>query len=164
MADALPKLDRERLLNELLAEAERTVHEVADAVDDAPAGRLIRDSEEPARDALDRFRQVVYERVLQAKVDAAEAAFPPPTSAATGKPKRHKGRQAYSVLSINGRMHLRRVRWHCPQEGSETPIDRMVDRTELTISEGVREMACRVNQDASSFQKAAENLARTAHI
>ena len=77
MADALPKLDRESLLNELLAEAERTVHEVADAVDDAPAGRLIRDSEEPARDALDRFRQVVYERVLQAKVDAAEAAFPP---------------------------------------------------------------------------------------
>ena len=61
-------------------------------------------------------------------------------------------------------MHLRRVRWHCPQEGSETPIDRLVDRTELTISEGVREMACRVNQDASSFQKAAENLARTAHI
>jgi hypothetical protein len=26
---------------------------------------------------LDRFRQVVYQRVLQAKVDAAEAAFPP---------------------------------------------------------------------------------------
>ena len=77
MADTLPKLDRERLLNELLAEAERTVHEVADAVDEAPAGRLIRDSEEPARDALDRFRQVVYERILQAKVNAAEAAFPP---------------------------------------------------------------------------------------
>jgi len=54
MADALPKLDRERLLRELLAEFERTVEEVADAVDDAPAGRLIRDSEEPARDALDR--------------------------------------------------------------------------------------------------------------
>lgn len=77
MADALPKLDREKLVEELLAEAERTVNEVADAVDDAPAGRLIRDSEEPARDALDRFRQVVYERVLQAKVNAAEAAFPP---------------------------------------------------------------------------------------
>ncbi len=77
MADNVPKLDREKLLEELLVEAERTVNEVADAVDDAPAGRIIRDSEEPARDALDRFRQVVYERVLQAKVDAAEAAFPP---------------------------------------------------------------------------------------
>jgi len=77
MANAVPKLDRVRLLEELLAEAERTVNEVADAVDNAPAGRVIRDSEEPARDALDRFRQVVYERVLQAKVNAAEAAFPP---------------------------------------------------------------------------------------
>lgn len=77
MSNALPKLDREKLMKELISEAERTVHEVADAVDDAPAGRVIRDSEEKARDALDRFRQIVYERVLQAKVDAAEAAFPP---------------------------------------------------------------------------------------
>lgn len=77
MADALPNLDREELMRELIAEAERTVHEVADAVDGAPAGRVIRDSEEPARVALDRFRQRVYERVLQAKADAAEAAFPP---------------------------------------------------------------------------------------
>lgn len=77
MSGALPKLDREQLMRELIAEAERTVQEVADAVDQAPAGRIIRDSEEKARDALDRFRQIVYERVLQAKVDAAEAAFPP---------------------------------------------------------------------------------------
>ena len=77
MSDSSPRLDRDKLLRELLTEAERTVNEVADAVDNAPPGRLIRDSEEPARDALDRFRQQVYERVLQAKVEAAEAAFPP---------------------------------------------------------------------------------------
>ena len=77
MTDALPKLDRERLRRELLAEFERTIEEVADAVDDAPAGRVIRDSEEKARDALDRFRKVAYENALQAKADAAEAAFPP---------------------------------------------------------------------------------------
>jgi hypothetical protein len=61
-------------------------------------------------------------------------------------------------------MRLCRVRWHCPHDGSETPIDRILDETESFISEGVREMACRVNQDASSFLKAAENLWRTAHI
>jgi len=61
-------------------------------------------------------------------------------------------------------MCLRRVRWHCPRDGSETPIDRLLDVTETTISEGVREMACRVNQDSSSFRKTAENLRRTAHI
>ena len=77
MTESVPKLDRDALMQELLVEAERTVNEVADAVDEAPAGRIIRDSEEPARDALDRFRQKVFERVVQAKVDAAEAAFPP---------------------------------------------------------------------------------------
>jgi hypothetical protein len=82
----------------------------------------------------------------------------------TGRPQRHKGRQAYSVLTINGRVHLRRVRWHCPQAGSQTPVDALLDETETTISEGVREMACRVNQDASSFHKAAANLRRTAHL
>jgi hypothetical protein len=65
------------LLKELLIEAERTINEVADAVNNAAAGRLIRDSEEPARDALNRFRQVVYQRIVQATVDAAEAAFLP---------------------------------------------------------------------------------------
>ena len=77
LPESLSKVDREALMQELLAEAERTVNEVADAVDGAPTGRIIRDSEESARDALDRFRQIVYERVLQAEVDAAEAAFPP---------------------------------------------------------------------------------------
>src|SRR5687767_885076 len=74
---SLPKLDRAALRERLLAEFERTVTEVADAVDNAPAGRVIRDSEEPARVALDRFRATVYQAVVQAKVDAAEAAFPP---------------------------------------------------------------------------------------
>lgn len=73
----LPKLDRAALRAQLLAEFERTVEEVADAVDNAPAGRVIRDSEEPARIALDRFRCQVYEAALQVKVEAAEAAFPP---------------------------------------------------------------------------------------
>jgi hypothetical protein len=68
------------------------------------------------------------------------------------------------VLTINGRIHLRRVRWHCPQEGSQTPIDAWLDEAETTISQGVREMACRVNQHASSFQRAAATLQRTAHI
>jgi hypothetical protein len=39
-----------------------------------------------------------------------------------------------------------------------------MDEAELTISEGVREMACRLNQDASSFRKTADNLSRTAHV
>lgn len=85
MKESLPELDREELMRELLAEAERTVNEVADAVDNAAVGRVIADSEEPSRDALDRFRRVVYERILQAKVDAAEAAFPPSAQRSDGQ-------------------------------------------------------------------------------
>ena len=91
MTDSLPKLDRAKLMEELLAEAARTVEEVADAVDNAPAGRVIRDSEEKARDALDRFRQIVYERTLQAKVAAAEAAFPPSAQPGDGPAQASQG-------------------------------------------------------------------------
>jgi hypothetical protein len=82
---SLPRVDRAQLRARLLVEFERTVEEVADAVDNAPAGRVIRDSEEPARDALDRFRSKVYEAALQCKVDAAEAAFPPSEERGHGK-------------------------------------------------------------------------------
>lgn len=68
------------------------------------------------------------------------------------------------MLTINGRIRLLRVRWHCPQEGSETLTDRLLDELEQTISEGVREMACRLNQGATCFLAAAENLGRAAHI
>jgi chemotaxis regulatin CheY-phosphate phosphatase CheZ len=74
---ALPKLDREAYENQMRAEIGRVLQEVADAVDNAPQGRVIRDSEEKARDALDRFRRMAYERAIQMKVNAAEAAFPP---------------------------------------------------------------------------------------
>jgi hypothetical protein len=77
MDQALPPVDRDSLRKRLLAEFEKALDQVVDAVDAAPAGRVIRDSEEPVRDVLDRFRRTVYEEALQAKVDAAEAAFPP---------------------------------------------------------------------------------------
>jgi hypothetical protein len=77
MDSSLPKLDRAALRGQLMEEFVRTVEEVADAVDKAAVGHIVRDSEEPARVALDRFRAKVYEAVLQAQVDTAEAAFPP---------------------------------------------------------------------------------------
>ena len=75
--DDLPKLDRDAYREALRVELERVVQSVADAVDNARVGRIIRDSEEKARDALDRFRQAAYEKALQMKINTAEAAFPP---------------------------------------------------------------------------------------
>ena len=71
---------------------------------------------------------------------------------------RHKGQQAYTLLTINGRVRLCRVRWHSPSEGSRTLTDTLLDEAEHAISEGVREMACRLNRAATSFQQTAENL------
>lgn len=68
------------------------------------------------------------------------------------------------MLTVNGRVHLRRIRWHDSQEGSQTPTDALLDQAERAISEGVREMACRLNRGATSFQQTADNLARAAHL
>jgi hypothetical protein len=71
------KEDREALKAKLLADFEATLNAVADSVDNARDGAWIEDSEGLSRQALDRFRQQVYEATVQARIDAAEAAFPP---------------------------------------------------------------------------------------
>jgi 4-alpha-glucanotransferase len=88
---ALPKLDREAYQNQMRAEFERVLQEVADAVDNAPQGRVIRASEEKARDALDRFRRIAYEKAIQMKVNAAEAAFPPSAQRDDGEEETAQG-------------------------------------------------------------------------
>jgi len=90
--------------------------------------------------------------------------FPPPKDQSTGKTKRNKGRQDFTVLTINGRVRLWRRRRHSPGEGTSTPLDGWLDTVEGTISLGVRETACRLNGDGKNFDKAAANLARTAQV
>src|SRR3990172_1433188 len=98
--------------------------------------------------------------------------FPPPqsiqTDPATQQPvtkrKRNKGRQRASRLTINGRIDLCRRWWYAPGAGSECPTDALLLPREVTVTRGVREMACRVNRDSSSFEKAAEDLERTAQV
>ena len=76
----------------------------------------------------------------------------------------NKGRQSRSVLTINGRIRLRRRWWHGAQAGSTAPADEVLDRNGATITPGVLELACRENLSATSFEKAAANLARTAQL
>ena len=61
-------------------------------------------------------------------------------------------------------MELKRRWWHSSQTCSLAPADELLDRTAGQVTPGVREMACRENQGATSFHKAAENLARLAQI
>jgi hypothetical protein len=76
----------------------------------------------------------------------------------------NKGRQSRSVLTINGRIRIERRWWHGVQAGSTAPADEVLDRSGATITPGVLELACRESLSASSFAKAAANLARTAQL
>jgi hypothetical protein len=66
-------------------ELETLMEEMADAVDSAPAGRIIRDSEEKVRDLFAEFRRKAFEEAMQLKVNAAEAAFPPSEQSGDGQ-------------------------------------------------------------------------------
>jgi hypothetical protein len=90
--------------------------------------------------------------------------FPPPKHATTGQNLSNKGRQEYSVLTINGRVVLKRIRWHGAGVGSITPLDLYLDKAEQTISVGAREISCRLNGNSKNFDRTAENLARAAQI
>ena len=90
--------------------------------------------------------------------------FPPPQESGSGKRFRDKGRQARRVLTIIGRIKLVRRWWHSPTIGSTAPADAFIDPELHSVSPGVREMACRLNNDGTSFGKTAENLSRTALI
>jgi hypothetical protein len=68
------------------------------------------------------------------------------------------------VLTVNGRVRLRRTRWHCSEEGASTPTDVWLDEAEATISQGTRELICRLNQSSASFRKTSDNLKRAAQI
>jgi hypothetical protein len=88
----------------------------------------------------------------------------PPVDPASGQRLQNKGRADHSVLTVNGRIILWRRRWSSPATGSLTPLDALLDAAEATLTVGVRELACRLNQPARNFDKTAENLARAAQV
>lgn len=90
--------------------------------------------------------------------------FPPPHNPQTGKRLANKGRQPRTILTVNGRIRLLRRWWHSGATASLAPADEVIDRRGETVTAGVREMACRENQGITSFDKAAENLARLAQL
>ena len=71
--DGLAKLNRDELVRRMRADFERTLGEVADAVNAAPDGHLIDGSEERVRDLLGEFRRRAMETAVQMRVEATEA-------------------------------------------------------------------------------------------
>ena len=75
--ERLPKLVAQELMDRMRGEFEQLMTRVAQAVNDAPQGRVIVGSEEEVRDLLGEFRRSTFQTALQLRVDAAEAAFSP---------------------------------------------------------------------------------------
>lgn len=72
-----PQFSANELLQQLQGKFEQLCRDVADAVNQAPGGRVIDGSEEKVRDLLADFRQTTYQAAMQLRLDAAEAAFSP---------------------------------------------------------------------------------------
>ncbi len=75
--DSQPQLSPDTLRDRLQARFEQLCQEVAAAVNQAPAGQIITASEEQVRDLFADFRHAAYQAAVQARLDAAQAAFPP---------------------------------------------------------------------------------------
>jgi len=88
----------------------------------------------------------------------------PPVDPQTGQRRQDKGRDAHDLLTVNGRVQIRRKHYYSRSAGTSTPVDKLLDAAEATVSVGVRELCSRLNTGAGSFARAAENLARTTQL
>ena len=75
--ETAPTLSRDEFIRQMREEMEAMLGKVADAINEAPAGQIIAGSEEQVRDLFAGLRRHAFEKGLQMRVDAAEAAFPP---------------------------------------------------------------------------------------
>ena len=75
----------EKFVETMKDEIEQYAKDVMEAVNKAPDGAWIAGSEERVRDLSAEMRRKVFERALQQRVDAAEAAFPPSAASDDGQ-------------------------------------------------------------------------------
>lgn len=71
------KITPEQLAKAMDADYQKLVQQVIAAVNEAPDGAVISGSEELVRETMARFRQKVYEKAIQLRTQAAQAAFSP---------------------------------------------------------------------------------------
>ena len=80
----LPQIEAKRLEQLLKEDVKECIAEVTEAINSARTGAIIDDSEEPVRIATAKLRQKIFQKALQMKTDAAQAAFSP------SQPNKHK--------------------------------------------------------------------------
>jgi hypothetical protein len=83
-----PRVPPEQFAESMREEVDQYLKQVMEAVNQAPDGEWISGSEEQVRDIAAAMRQHIFERAVQKRVDAAEAAFPPSARSEDGKATR----------------------------------------------------------------------------
>ncbi len=79
------KISRDEYIKQMRQDVEEMLGQVADAINEAPPGHIISGSEEQVRDLFAGLRQRAYEKGVQMRINAAEAAFPPSEGRADGQ-------------------------------------------------------------------------------
>ena len=80
-----PQVPPEQFAESMKGEVEQYLKEVMEAVNQASDGEWIAGSEEQVRNLSAEMRRRIFERAVQQRVDAAEAAFPPSAPSDDGK-------------------------------------------------------------------------------
>jgi hypothetical protein len=75
--DSTARISRDEYIKQMRQEMEEMLGQVAEAINEAPAGHVISGSAEKVRDLFADLRQRAYEKGVQMRINAAEAAFPP---------------------------------------------------------------------------------------
>lgn len=71
------QVSAQQYIERMQGDFERTMYEIADAVNRAPDGQWINGSEVQVLETMTEFRRKAYETALQMRVDAAEGTFSP---------------------------------------------------------------------------------------
>lgn len=72
-----PRVPAEQFVESVREEVDEFLAQIVEAVNEAPDGEWISGSEEQVREITGAMRQRIFQRAVQERVDAAEAAFPP---------------------------------------------------------------------------------------
>jgi hypothetical protein len=83
--DSSPRVPPQEFADSMRADFDQFAKEVMGAVNEASDGQWIAGSEEKVRDLCAEMRRRVFERAIQHRVQAAEAAFPPSLPCDDGK-------------------------------------------------------------------------------
>ena len=166
--DVTSKFDPKQLSESMKVETDSYLGSVMQAVNSAPDGKWIAASEEQERNFFVEFRKPVFEQAVRQRIDVAEATFLPPndtivdplTKQLHGRRQANNGRQSIHVLTVKGRLELKRRWWHSSTMGSSSPCDALIDGHGETVTI----MAAPLNNTSTAFDCAEDNLASTAQV